>query len=324
MDDYYRFKIERDRVPENRFVDDKSSIFNAQSNTVNVSVVNAVHNRSNITDETLSNEEVISWLDRDLSTRGTNTDPVNPVNRVRVVWIRQKYESNYQIDILKSTQELIMQRFKFNDIFYSYLRGPLKQGLFRFPDDEFGLQSFAVGLLNFCLVVWTYDPGTSQVSIVCWADFHMLETLKSSFRWSQTFARDPMLPVIFTVTSLSQWVDERVVDGYKSIIQVENRTQFSAWKLHEKLVADGSYTTLTAKMGATAAALASCERDCCLAFQILTSLSNQSTHLNDWVRMFQQGLVHLAVFMFLPCMNIGEMIYVIYFIHTCWPQEKGS
>lgn len=304
MKGYYRFTNERRKFFKERF------IFNSQSDAVHMSVANILPDSLNIRDITLSNKDVISWLD-------SNSNPSNEP-RIPVVWIRQEWEGNFQIDILESTQKLVLQRFKISEEFYNYVGHPSIQGFFRFPDDKLGLQSFAIALLNHCLVVWTYDPCTAQVNIVCWGKKKKLETLKSAFRWSsQTFNQDPMLPVIFVMMAHKQWLDDQLDEQFHNLTKVESRTQFAGWRLREKDIPDGSHTTLTAKMGGTAASLALCERNCFLGIQILTSMSYYSqqgqndpakndtlTGLTSWARVLQQGSVNLP--------RSRQVLYLLY------------
>lgn len=298
MKEYYHFTNERRKFFKERF------IFNSQSDALDISVANAHPDSLNIRDITSLDQDVVSWLDPDSSFGSTS---IEPVNSIEVVWIRQQWEGNFHIDIQKSTQKLILQRFKISEDFYNYVGHPSIQGFFRFPnDDEFGLQSFAIALLNHCLVVWTYDPRTAQFNIVCWGKGNKLETLKSAFRWSsQTFKQDSMLPVIFVMMAHKQWLDEKLDEEFHNLTTVEIRTQFAGWRIREKNITDDSHTTLTAKMGGTAASLALCERNCFLGIQILTSMSlhchprqNNTTNetltdLNSWVRILQQGSVSL-------------------------------
>ena len=305
MKGYYHFTNERRKFFKERF------IFNCQSDAVQISVANGQPDSLNIRDITLSDQDVISWLDSNSSPSSTSNEPVNAI---QVVWIRQEWEGNFHIDIQKSTQQLMLQRFKISEDFYKYVGHPSIQGFFRFPDDELGLQSFAIALLNHCLVIWTYHPRTAQANIICWGKGKKLESLKSAFRWSaQVFNQDPMLPVIFVMMAHKQWLDETLDEQFHNLTKVETRTKFAGWKSREQNTADGSHTTLTAQMGGTAASLALCERNCFLGIQILTSMSHHSqqgqnepaneamTDLNSWVRMLQQGSVNL------PCSFVGSL-----------------
>lgn len=336
MDGYYHFKNEH-----SSYLGDES-IFNSQSNAVNMSVVNTLDGSHTIRDMNLSNEEVLSRLRLDPD---SNPDP-NPstsagvsesVHLLQVAWIRRKWASpSFQIDILKSMQESILQRFEISEDFFQYACHPLRDAFFRFSDDELGSQLFAIGIPDRCLVIWKHHPGTAQVNIVCWADEYELKILKSAFQWSQMFARDPLVPFIFTVMALEHWIDKHLQENVVDITEVETRTQFTNWLIDEKYMPNDSDTALTARMGGTAASLAHCEENCFLGVRLLTSMFHHNhqrlkTHVTEnwtgfdnWVQMLQQRSVSLAVVVvrFLACMPVDKMIYIILPIHVCFPTKK--
>ena len=273
MEGYYQFRHEFHSIPDTHYV------FNGDSKEVSVSTVSDIHNQRTMEDETVSDDKLLQWLRQ---TPGLSQTDSHSRVTFQIAWIRLKFELQREIDIQESTQNLILKSFAFDQCFYHYVRSSVSTGgFFRFPDDG-DLEIFAIRLSSYCLVAWTYSRNTEQTSIICWGTDKTLGALRSSFRHQIRYTQGPMLPAICTAMALMLWTDETSHQVFKSVASVENRTQFFRGKpLHG--IAEGSFTSLSAKMGESAALMAASERDCSLGIQILDSIyeyiQEQKDHL---------------------------------------------
>ena len=262
MEGYYQFRDEFQSVPDTYYV------FNGDSDEVSVSTVSVVQGTRMMKDEIVSNDKLSQWLRQ---TSGLSQTDSDTKASFQIVWIRLKFEHQRELDIQESIQNLIMKSFAFDQCFYHYVRSSVSAGgFFRFPDDD-DLELFAIRLSSYCLVVWTHCRSTGQSSAICWGTDQTLAALRSAFRHQIKNFQGPMLPAICTAMALKLWVDVTSHNVFKSVASVENRTQFFRGKpLHG--IAEGSFSSLSAKMGESAALMAASERDCSLGIQILDSI----------------------------------------------------
>lgn len=223
----------------------------------------------------LRDEPLLSWL----KDQSSDSDSEQHAPSLKMAWISTA-EGSWQCHIKKGIYDLVLQNFGIEKA--CNLAFTASSSIARFKGDseeEDGVSSYHLLIGDVAMIAWSYNLNTHLTQGMVMSDQWLVEDMQTLLQHQKNLIGHPMAVMYYSAVVLGIMIDRSCQRVDVVVGEVEKRTGYHDWGAFGGGIAQGDYSTLSAKMSGSASVLANAKR-CAKFLDEMLSFAMENTDLS--------------------------------------------